>query len=50
MANGRRLLDEPLAAARERCAAERAKLGERTVAAAVSPALTALRDEVAARR
>jgi nicotinate phosphoribosyltransferase len=50
MAHGTRLLDEPLAAARERCAAERATLGERIVAAAISPALTALRDEVASRR
>jgi len=49
MSGGRRLLDEPLAAARERCAAGRAALGRGTVETAITPALAALRDEVAAR-
>jgi nicotinate phosphoribosyltransferase len=50
MADGRRLLDEPLAAARERCAVERGQLGAQSLEATISPALTALRDDVAARR
>ncbi len=49
MSGGRRLLDEPLAAARERCAAGRAALGRGTVETGITPALAALRDAVAAR-